>query len=374
MKRVERMTKKAKILVIDDEHIMRESCETILLDQGYEVELAENGIVGLRLLQSILPDLILVDLKMPGMDGMELLEKIHAFDSSMVTIVITGYATIESAVKAMKRGAYDFLPKPFTPDELRIILRRGLEKRWLSLQLEMQQKEKETLRENFIALVMHELRTPLVSIQQYYEVLHGDIAGELTTDQKEILDRFGERIGGLMDLITRWLDFYRMESEKIKEKFKSVNLVTVLNHAAGQLKSLAEEKGITLRLEMPTVLPEISGDEGTLEEVFSNLVTNGIKFNHKGGSVKISVQEKGSHVIVQVSDTGIGISEENLPYIFDAFFRVKCKETLHASGNGLGLAIVKKIVEAHSGTIKVESRIGEGTQFTVALPVCGEEM
>ena len=145
------MEDKYKILIIDDEEVVLDSCTEILAGSNYGIATAPDGILGLRFVDEFQPDLVFVDLKMPGLSGLEVLEQIHAADPTIVTIVITGYATISSAVEAMKHGAYDFLPKPFTPDEFRLITRRGLEKRKLVLETIALRREKEMLRENFAA-------------------------------------------------------------------------------------------------------------------------------------------------------------------------------------------------------------------------------
>ena len=147
-----KMDKLSKILIIDDEEVILDSCSQILEGSGHSVTTTSNGDQGLKLLEEIKPDLVLLDLKMPGISGMEVLEKIISFDPTIVTVIITGYATVDSAVEAMKKGAYDFLPKPFTPDEFRMVIRRGLERRKLILEAISLRKEKEILRENFFLL------------------------------------------------------------------------------------------------------------------------------------------------------------------------------------------------------------------------------
>ena len=166
-----KVPQKATILVIDDEEAIRDSCSQVLSKDGYATETAENGQIGLRKIREVKPDLVLIDLKMPGMSGMELLEEIGRIDPDIVSIVITGYATIESAVEAMKLNAYDFLPKPFTPDQLRIVIERGLERRRLTAESARLRREKEMMRENFITLVSHQLRSPLASVKQYFGVI-----------------------------------------------------------------------------------------------------------------------------------------------------------------------------------------------------------
>lgn len=363
-----KMPQKATILVIDDEEAMRDSCCQVLDKDGYMTETAEDGHSGLRKIREIKPDLVLIDLKMPGMGGMELLEKIGQIDPDIISVVITGYATIESAVEAMKRNAYDFLPKPFTPDQLRIVIERGLERRRLACESARLRREKEMMRENFITLVSHQLRSPLASVKQYFGVIREGFAGEVTDKQKEIIQKASGYIDSLLQLINDWLDISRVEAGKIVEKFEPVSLVPVLAEALEMLKSQAEAQKVVLELNASDNLPLINGDPKCLKEAFLNLLSNGIKYNREGGTVTVTMSEQGDDLVVEVSDTGIGISQENLPFIFDEFFRVKSKETQHLTGTGLGLSIAKRIIEAHNGSMKVVSELGRGTTFSILLP------
>lgn len=358
----------AKVLVIDDEQTMLDACKQVLSRRGYEVLTALSGEEGLRIAKEARPDIAIVDLKMPGIDGMEVLERLSEIDPSMVKIVITGYATIESAVDAMKRGAYDFLPKPFTPDELRLIVRRGLEKRRLEAERESLRWERDRLKADFISIVTHQLKSPLVAIRQYIEAISSGAMGEIPTPVKEVLERCSERADELLKMINDWLDMSRIESGKLAEKMVSLNLAEVLDEAIEELGPLAEENGIEIIKTYPERVPPIKGDFDSLKQAFSNIISNAIKYNKPNGSVTISLKDSDEGVFVSISDTGIGIAKENLPYIFDEFFRVRSKEHPKLTGSGLGLSIAKKIIEAHSGRIEVESRLGEGTTFTLFLP------
>ena len=160
-----------RLLLIDDEEVVLDSCQAILEGTDYEVAVAHRGAEGLQKVGEFGPDVVFVDLKMPGMSGMEVLEQLHALDPTIVSIVFTGFATIESAVDAMKRGAYDYLPKPFSPDDFRAMIRRGLEHRRLVVETTALRREREALRENFAAIVSHELRSPLGAVQQNLFVL-----------------------------------------------------------------------------------------------------------------------------------------------------------------------------------------------------------
>lgn len=363
-----KMPAQTTILVIDDEQAMRDSCHQVLTKDGYRTETAEDGDRGLQKIKEIKPDLVLVDLKMPELSGMELLEKIGDIDPNIVSIVITGYATIESAVEAMKRNAYDFLPKPFTPDQLRIITKRGLERRRLTLESVRLQQEKDKMRENFITLVSHQLRSPLVSIQQFFDVILEGFVGDVASKQKEMIEEGSKRVDELLKLIKDWLNMFSIKAGKLTEKFEPVALTPILSQAVRILQPAAQPKKVRLQMQPPDSFSVVQGDEESLKQAFMNLISNGIIYNREGGMVTISTREKDNHSVVDISDTGIGISQENLPFIFDKFFRVRTEETRGVAGSGLGLPIAKEIIEAHNGSINVASELGKGTTFSILLP------
>jgi len=356
------------VLVIDDEEAMRDSCSMILTKDGFRAETAENGQIGLEKIKKLKPNLALIDLKMPGISGFEVLEKLKDIDPQVIPIVITGYATVESAVEAMKKGAYDFLPKPFSPEELRIIIRRALERQRLALEAATLRREKKLMEENFITMVSHQLRSPLVAIQQYFEVILAGMAGQVDETQKEMILRARERLGSLLRLINDWLDLARISRGQLVEKFKQVALEKLLEKQVEFMKPLAQEYDVTLEL-APVAQPAfVLGDEQSLEQAFSNLISNAIKYNKPKGSVIVSIHEEQDSIITDVKDTGMGIGKEHLPFIFDQFYRVSRREDQKIKGTGLGLSIAKKIVEAHNGSIQVESELGQGTTFSVWLP------
>jgi two-component system sensor histidine kinase/response regulator len=364
-----KMSENETILVIDDEEAIRDSCCQVLTKAGYRTQTAENGDIGLQKVTRTQPDLVLVDLKMPGMSGMEVLEQIAQIDPSIISVVITGYATIESAVEAMKRNAYDFLPKPFTPDQLRIVVKRGLERRRLAIESERLRREKQMLRENFVTLVSHQLRSPLASVRQYFGVIREGFAGDVTDKQKQIIEKASKYLDDLMQLINDWLDMSRIDSGRIAEKFEPVALESVFSEILEIAKPLAEARKVTLTVSRDTRDTSlVRGDQESLKQAMMNLVSNAIHYNREGGTVTIRTKEQGNDLVVQVCDTGIGISRENLPFIFDEFFRVKSDQTRHVSGTGLGLAIAKRIIEAHRGHIQVDSELGKGTTFSIFLP------
>lgn len=360
------MAKSDTILIVDDEKIMLDSCCEVFNPEGYKTITAENGEEGLQKFKETNPDLILLDLKMPGRNGVEVLEELIKIDQVCVVIVITGYATIESAVEAMKKGAYDFLPKPFTPQELRLIVKRGLERRRLILETETLRMEKKKLQDNFVTLVSHELRSPLAAVVQNIMVIVNGMAGKIPDKVQGMLMRVSERLKGLIQLINDWLNLSRIESGELVTEMEPVNIKQILSDIGDLLVPIAHEKEIDLTLTLPKKYPTILGNEEALRMLFTNLIHNGIKYNKKGGTVKVFLKDEDYHTKITVKDSGIGISKEKLSLVFEQFYRIKGEE--HVEGSGLGLSIVKKIVEAHSGRIEVDSKVGKGTTFTVTLP------
>ena len=362
------MAEKPRILIIDDEEIVRDSCIQILAKSDYEIATAENGMNGLVLLEEFQPDLALVDLKMPGISGFEVLDRIHAYDPTIVAIVITGFATVDSAVEAMKKGTYDFLPKPFTPDELRMLVRRGLERRKLVLETINLRKEKELLREHFAAIVSHELKSPLGAVQQNLFVLASDLEEKLTEEQKTKLERLQTRIRDMVTMINTWLRVISVDISKIREEFKPTAIDEVIGKAIDSVGTHATRKDISIKSKLSASLPEVLGNEGTLVEAVTNILSNAVKYSRVGGAIEIRTSENDGNLSVIVSDQGVGIDEEDLPHIFDDFYSGKARPEGERS-SGVGLAITKRIIEAHDGEVSLISKLGEGSTFSIHLPV-----
>ncbi len=357
----------ARILVIDDEEIVLDSCREILQGGGYTVATAADGARGLRLVEEFRPDLVYVDLKMPGMSGMEVLARIRDADPAIVTIVITGYAILASAVEAMQRGAYDFVPKPFTPEEFRLVTRRGLEKRRLIQETARLRREQEMLRENFAAIVAHEVKSPLAAAQQNLFLLAAELADTLTDAQRERLARLQSRLDGLLKMVDTWLRAISSDLGEIRERFAPTDLSAVVTRAREAVQPLAIRKDVEVTADVPPDLPPVLGDEGTLAEALTNVLGNAVKYSHPGGTVGVTVRETEDRVLLAVTDSGVGITPEDLPYVFGDFYRGQAGTT-GETGAGLGLAVTRRIVEAHGGTISAESTPGQGSTFVIALP------
>jgi signal transduction histidine kinase len=357
---------KRSILIIDDEEVVLDSCLAILEGSNYEVTTAQDGAAGLKLITEIQPDVVFVDLKMPGMSGFDVLSTIQGMDPTIVTIVITGYATVSSAVEAMKNGAYDFLPKPFTPEEFRLIVKRGMEKRILVLETIALRKERELLRENFAAIVSHELKSPLGAIQQNLFVLTKEVAPKLSDEQNQKLQRMMSRIDDLVKLIHTWLRDISVDMDKLKANFKPVPVAVPISKAVDSNAPHAKRKDVEIVVTTPGEAGLVNGDEGTLTEAFVNIIGNAVKYSQAGGKVAVAANRVGENIVITVTDTGIGMAEEDVPHIFDGLFRAKSARDGH-SGTGLGLAITRRIIDAHGGTISVQSKLGKGSTFTITL-------
>ena len=361
------MSTQSRILIIDDEEVILDSCTRILKGGAYKIATATNGLIGLDLVKEFQPDLVYVDLKMPGISGIEVIEKIRDADPTIVVIVITGFATVSSAVEAMKNGAYDFLPKPFTPDEFRLITQRGLDKRRLILETIQLRREKEMLREQFAAIVSHELKAPLGAVQQNLFVLVSELSNQLTEDQKNRFGRMQTNITDLINLILTWLRVLSVDAMKIRENFKPTSISTIISKATESVLPQATRKDVEIISSVKEPLPLVNGDEGTLVETIVNILVNAVKYSRIGSQIIIKGEEIEYNIIISVADTGIGISKEDLPFIFDDFYTGKDGQKIEKS-TGFGLAIARRIIEAHNGSVSVESEFGKGSTFEIRIP------
>ncbi|MBW2609078.1 MAG: response regulator [Deltaproteobacteria bacterium] len=487
------MDDKVRILVVDDEKVVRDGCDRVLTGKGYIVLTAENGQQAMDNLGSEPVDIILLDLKMPVMGGEEVLDKVGQQYPDIPVIIITGHGTIDTAVECMKKGAYDFITKPFQVDQFVIIINRAADKRRLEQQArrfqeqnvrnlydldleksrlktiincmangvmvtnrnmeivlhnpalmrlleisgkienpmpvtriiendsllktlkEMQSgespenklvsqeirldnntiraisapaigpddgvvgtvtvledisafKQLDEMKSDFVNMVAHELRSPLVSIRQQNSVLVEGLAGPLAEKQEEFLKRGVKKIDQLLELIKELLEIAKIEAGKHVQHLIPLDMEQIIKDTMALMKPRSDAKGIKLTSSFED-LRQIHADPKTIEEVFTNLITNAINYSPDSGTVDVSAKGLGEYIEIKVADTGVGIVPEELPKIFDKFYRVKHPKTREVMGTGLGLAIVKGIVDAHNGKIDVESVPDKGTTFRILLPV-----
>ena len=374
-------TMTANILVIDDEVGMREGCRRALTPQGFQVDVAEHGVEGLRKLREGHYDLVLLDAMMPGMSGLELLERIQESDPSIICIMITGYATVDLAAQAMKQGAHDFLPKPFTADELLTVVHRGLEER---LRRRMRQKQRESEEEalqlkrtrqeiakleaiesRFMLIIVHELRNPAGVIKNYLQLMR---AGYVDGDEwDEYLAKVDGRASQLLRMLDDLLELAHLKEMLNLSKLQRVAAVDVLEKVVKKLQPLADAKGLALEREI-RAQATILAQPAHLESLWTNLIENAISYT-RSGQVRVTLDEQNGHMVTVVSDTGIGISTEEVTRIFQDFYRSEAAKAEAELGTGLGLPIVNQVVKIYQGTIRVDSMPGQGSSFTVSLPL-----
>jgi len=492
------MADRYTILVVDDERVLREGCTLILKREGYRVLTAANGQEALELLRCEPVHVVLCDLKMPVMGALEVLEEAAVRHPDIPVIIMTGLGTVADAVECMKKGAYDFVTKPFSIDHLTLVVKRALDKQQLEVRtrelqeeqarnlynLAMEQsrlltvvncmgdgvlvtnreaevvlcnsalkqllslgnplpqpgplqhylddeifrqtiqsllagaeqepgkyisqelcrqrlhlrylsapffgpdqqvlgtvtvfhdvttfKELDEMKNEFVGMVSHELRSPLAAIKQQHAVILDGLAGGLTEKQRELLSRAQAKIQGLLDLINDLLDVAKMEAGHGHLEQVPLALEEVLADLVELLRAAAAEQGVTLRLELPPDLPLIRADRRSMEEVFTNLVSNAINYSPDGGDVSITALSHGDYVEIRVSDHGVGIEPGESAKIFDKFYRVKHPKTRQVIGTGLGLSLVKGLIQAHRGSVEVESILGVGSTFRVLLPIAPE--
>ena len=482
-----------RILIIDDEKVIREGVGRALAKRGYEIAKAEDGNRGLEMLKEQDFQIVLTDLMMPGIDGFAVMKWIQENQAHIEVIVITGFATVSKAVSAMKQGAFDFVGKPFTPDYIRIVVDRAIDK--LSMQAETDQlrreknmgleaidksqsrlktvfgcmveavlvtdtdsvvvhhnpaaikileiqtdpvigkplgasirditavnmvaeaikksvvvtrefspgtisrkflraycspvtsdqgevigsvttfedisthKEIDRMKSDFVAMVAHELKSPLASIEQMIYASQVGCPYEEMNSCNALHKRMTVRTKDLLGLIDNLLNLSKLESGTVVFNLEPVRGAEIIQDVIEIASPQAEAKHIKMTYTPSDEDWWFNVDYDHMRTAIMNIVSNGVKYTPEGGELTINTSITGGFVNLVVKDTGIGISKEDLPHIFDRFFRVKGKATRHITGSGLGLALVKEVVEAHQGYIDVDSSPEVGTSLTLSFPV-----
>jgi two-component system sensor histidine kinase/response regulator len=379
------MEAKSNILVIDDELGIRQGCQRALEPQGFTVETAATIQEGLRKVREGNFDLVLLDVMLPDGRGIDLLSPIREKDPDTVSVIITGYATVELAVEAIKQGAYDFISKPFTTDLLLMTVNQGLERRRLSLEakrlqaIEQEAAELARTKEEmerldrfktaFTLTVAHELRAPITALQSFLLAM---LKGYVPPDQQQnILQRAIERAQELLDLVDDLLNLATAKQEVVPSKREILSLADALEKVIPLLQAQAEERGMTFTVEVRQ-RPLVEANSGQMGQLWTNLISNAVKYTPAGGRVTVSLEEKDGWAVGMVEDTGIGIAPEDQAKIFEEFYRTPQAKEMEHRGTGLGLPLVKRIVEGHGGTIEVESALGQGSRFSFRLPVANQ--
>jgi signal transduction histidine kinase len=369
---VENFERRPKVLVVDDEEWMRDACVEILQPEGFEVLTAADGPSGLDLIRSRSPDLILVDLKMPAMDGIAYLKSAKAFDPDIVAIMITGYATLESAVEAMKSGAYDFLPKPFKPADLRGLARRGLEHRSAALRFSALLHGAAQPKELHLAMLAHRFKAPLVAMRQCVAVVLQGYAGDLSPRARAMIELVAQRTDQMIRFVDDWLTLSRLEQGKGISEAKEIDFAQIVKDVVERARQDPWAARVTLQLRCPETPVSLCGDPSSLDELAGNLVDNAVRYTPAGGTVTVELDAEQGGATLVVRDTGPGIRPEDLEHIFEPFYRGQPQKNI--PGTGLGLPIVQRIAERQGGKVEVQTALGRGSAFRVFLPRAGKQV
>jgi len=366
-----------KILIIDDESGIREGTKRILqnfkvdypfMDEQIDFQVLEaaTGESGIEIIDKEQPEILLLDNQLPGIQGVEVLEYVKSKHYDIIVVMITSYASLELAVKATRDGAYDFIPKPFTPQEIRASVENITKQIFLKRMTQTLNKTGKQIRFQFLSVLSHELKAPLHAIDGYIKMIKERQFGNNVDAYDEMLDRSIERIKGMRQLILDLLDLTKIETGKPTQKLETVNVRNIVRMAIDTLRPYAIQKDVDLYITSGEDI-EMKADPGEIEIIMNNLISNAVKYNKTGGRVDVVLEKKDDIIKIIVSDTGIGLKEEDLEKIFGDFVRIKSSQTREITGSGLGLSIVKKIVNMYQGSINVQSEPEKGTSFIVTL-------
>jgi signal transduction histidine kinase len=370
------------ILIVDDEEIIRKSCALALERAGYQPMMADNGITALQLLTKHNCDIILLDLKMPLMGGFELLRDLKRNYPHIQVIIMTGYATIETAINAMKEGAFDFVLKPFKADQLKVMVDRCA--KHLDRDLEIQdlkfanQKlhELQEMKDKFIAITSHELRTPVSHIKGYLTILNDESYPIKDGERQEFMNIINTAVSDLENIVHNMFDVLQLEKGQLVLNVEAFSIDQLLKQLVHEFQLTLNERKLDLIAISIRSPIELEGDRPRLKQVFSELIQNAIKYTNDGGQIEITADTQDGYCIVKIIDTGVGIQESEQSKIFEKFYEIQnsdyhssSKVNFLGGGLGLGLTISKAIVEAHCGRIIVESKPNQGSIFTVMLPL-----
>jgi signal transduction histidine kinase len=282
--------------------------------------------------------------------------------------MITAYATLETAIEATTRGAHDVLPKPFTPDDLRVAMRRAVRHYLIQRDARRLALEKRQVRFQFISVLGHELKAPLAAVEGFLQILKDGAAGNDPAITARVIDRALTRTEGMRKLIVDLLNLTRIESGQRRRELVDVDLREAALASIETVSAGAKERGITVALHAPDHAPLVA-DRTELEIIFNNLVSNAVKYNRDGGQVHVTIEPgaEGRGWCIRVADTGIGLTPDDQPKLFAEFVRIKNEQTRHIAGTGLGLSTVRKIAQLYGGDAVVQSESGVGSTFTVTL-------
>ncbi len=358
------------ILIVDDEESLRLTLRLRLAAQGFNILLAEDGEVALEQLKNSSVDLVLLDINMPKMDGIETLGQIADLYPNVEVVMLTGFADFSTAIECLKKGAKDYLVKPIEVTELitrvRSILRaHSSEKALKDVQLK------------FMSAFLHDMLNPLKTVGSTVEQVRDGAAGKLTEDQNILLGYVGELSERLVKRVKNLIDLSMFEEGKIILDRHPLDVEMFINTVCLRYEIIAKSKKIKFQKSIEKKLPLMQCDFDRIDTVLNTLLDNALKYSNEGGEVVISAGKKmykkegkdKEGIVISVNDNGKGMAKEQIDHIFDIYKEVQSKQGTELNLPSFSLAIAKHIVEAHEGLISVQSEPGKGTTFSFLLPV-----
>lgn len=362
-------------LIVDDDPNARKTFGEILKTNGFEVEEAATGSEAVRSCEAKFFNLVLIDVRLPDISGLEVLQAVHALHEESVLIMITSYASLDSSLEAMNKGAFSYFTKPVNIDAALVVITKGLEKQRLSLEnkrllkeLAEANKKLEELdkrKSYFVSNVSHEFKNPLAVIRESMKLLLDDLAGKVNPDQKEILEMGKRNAERLMRLASDLLDLQKIEAGMMVLRKEKIAVDALVGEVIQNFEIELFKKRLHLQKEIQANGGCLFGDRDKLTQVFINLLSNAIKYTPEGGNIVVKLEGNEKEIRFEIADSGQGIPEGQREMIFNKYTRLMTEKQ---EGTGLGLAIVKEIVELHKGWVWVESEPGKGSRFIFTMP------
>jgi signal transduction histidine kinase len=371
---------KLRVLIVDDEPGICSGISRVLsnysvdfpfLEEEFTFETQEvgSGEEAIEIIDKQGADIVLLDNKLPGIYGIDVLEYINKKQIDCSVMMITTYASLDLAIKATNNGAYNFVPKPFTPQELKTSMESITKHLYLRRMTKKLNDEDKQLRNQFLSVLSHELKLPLSAIEGYLRIMKERLAGNVLDDYEEMINRSLERIKGMRSLITDLLDLTKIESDKKNRDLIKLDITDIAVKSRDIISPMAIQKNVEIFIDSEPEEIFFLGDTEKFQIIFNNLISNAVKYNKDNGEVRCTLREYPEYIKINITDTGIGMSEDDIPKLFQEFVRIKNDKTRKISGSGLGLSITKKIVEdIYHGKISVTSIPDEGTTFTIDIP------
>ncbi len=366
-----------RVLVVDDEPGMCRGVQRVLQrhtvqlpDLGAEIGFETEGVETLSEARAALtarrPDLILLDYKLPDGSGLDFLRELRTSQWDGLVIIITAFASLDVAVAATRNGAFDFLAKPFAPEELETVVSKAVRTLVVERRARRLEEERRRTRLEFLSVLAHELKAPIGVVEGILRLMASRVLGADISAYDRHIHRALARLEGMRKLILDLLDLTRIEAGERRRELGRVDVAEVARAALDMVASDAAARKIQLRLHaQPPV--ELWADRSELEIILNNLVSNAVKYNRDEGSVDVWLRRLEDGVEIEVADTGVGMTEEEQARLFREFSRIRNEKTRNIPGSGLGLSTVKKLVQIYRGEITVRSQPDVGSTFTVRL-------